>query len=283
MANYAILGVNGVLGHSLQQDLELAGQEVKGVTRGDLNILDHSEVKAFIKSLDRTTIVNCIAYMPADKCENNVAESKKINVDFVETLSSHISKMKDISLVQFSSDFIFDGKAKHPYTEYDEANPVNVYGQQKKESEKIVRELLKEKGKVVRFASLVGHSKVRTTFLEKIIDRAKVSNEISVVMDLKISTATSSLISKVIMGINQIDKPIIHAVHDGVTSWYDLAQIALDELGIKVIINPVSSDIFPTLAQRPMYSALKASPEVLGLDSRNWEQAVRSFVSAHLK
>ncbi len=283
MASFTILGSNGVLGSLLCEDLKAEGHEVSGLTRSDLNILDHTEVSAFVNKLDNTTLINCIAYMPADKCENNIDESRRINLDFVEILASHISKTRDVSLVQFSSDFIFDGQTNRPYTETDEANPLNVYGYQKKASEEVVLNLLREKGKVIRFASLVGRSRERKTFLEKVIDRAKNSPEISVVSDLKISTATSSLISKTVMALPQIDKSLIHVVHGGVTSWYELAQAALNELSMDVTINSVSSETFPTMAQRPMFSALQPSPEVKDLDSRNWEQAVRSFVAAHLK
>jgi len=283
MASFTILGANGVLGSLLYEDLKAEGHEVTGLTRSNLNILDHTEVSAFVNKLDDTTVINCIAYMPADKCENNIDESKRINEDFVEILSSCISKTTNVSLVQFSSDFIFDGLASQPYTETDEANPLNVYGHQKKASEEIVLDLLKEKGKIIRFASLVAHSKERKTFLEKIIDRAKNSPEISVVDDLKISTATSSLISKTIMALPQIDRSLIHVVHKGVTSWYDLARAALNELSMDVTINPVLSETFPAVAQRPMFSALQQSPEIEEIDSRNWEEAVRNFVSAHLK
>lgn len=283
MASFTILGSNGVLGRLLCEDLKAEGHEVTGLTRSDLNILDNTEVSAFVNKLDDTTVLNCIAYMPADKCEDNIDESQRINLDFVEILASHISKTRDVSLVQFSSDFIFDGHTNQPYTETDEANPLNVYGHQKKASEEVVLNLLKEKGKVIRFASLVGRSKERKTFLEKIIDRAKNSPEVSVVSDLKISTATSSLISKTVMALPRIDRSLIHVVHDGVTSWYELAQAALNELSMDVTIRSVSSETFPTVAQRPMFSALQPSPEVKDLDSRNWEQAVRSYVATHLK
>lgn len=282
MSKFIVLGAGGVLGKTLCRDLTNDGSEVVPVFRNDFDLLNYSEVNDFFKAIGDATVVNCVAYMPADKCEENILDSQKVNVDIVENLSNTLSVFPQISLIQFSSDFIFDGKSTSPYTEDSKPNPLNVYGQHKVEAERIVQEKMGERGKIIRFASLVSHSQERKTFLEKVIDRAKTADELKLVSDLIISTATSTLISKIISNVRNIQKPIIHAVHEGQTTWFSIATAALNELRITTPRVSVDSSSFPTVARRPLYSVLKPSEEVANIDPRNWEVAVREYALNHL-
>ena len=130
---------------------------------------------------------------------------------------------------------------------------------------------------------MVAKTDARKSFLEKVIDRAVSTNNATVVADLKISTCTTDLLEKVLVGISAIDKPIIHAVHQGETSWYHMAKTAFDALGIDIQIDPVPHTQFPTAASRPIYSVLQPSEEVLAIDSRNWSEAITAFCLEHLK
>jgi dTDP-4-dehydrorhamnose reductase len=42
-------------------------------------------------------------------------------------------------LFHFSTDYVFDGTAKNPYTEEDETAPINVYGESKLKGEHLYR------------------------------------------------------------------------------------------------------------------------------------------------
>jgi len=283
MTKYVILGAGGVLGSTLRKDLENNSNEVLPVTRQDFDLLNNEELNTFLNQIGQATIVNCVAFMPADKCEKEPELSKKVNVEFVESLVKAISKRNNQRLIQFSSDFVFDGESEIPYTPDALPNPLNIYGQHKYEAEKIVLENLPERGKVIRFASLVSHSTERKTFLEKVIDRAISTQKASVVSDLTISTATSELIAKVVEESHTMDPQRLHAVHSGITSWSELAKCAFDALQIDIPIEAVSSSQFPTPAKRPRQSALAPSPEVLKLDSRSWNEAVAQYVKDNIQ
>ena len=283
MSKYLILGAKGVLGTTLSLDLQSLGNEVLRVSRSDIDLFNQEAVATLLNKCGPATIVNCTAFMPADKCETNPIESNRINVDLIEKLSSIIRGRIGFKLIQFSSDFIFDGESAEPYTENSQPNPISVYGLHKFESEKIVTNQLGEQGLIIRFASLVSHSADRKTFLEKVIDRAKSSQEISLVDDLIISTATSDLISNVVAYSDTFTKQLVHAVHLGSTSWYKIATCALDALGIPTVKKVVPSSTFPTVAERPMYSVLRPSDEIVAIDNRNWDTAVSEYVANNLR
>lgn len=278
-----IFGSRGVLGTTLQLDLQNQHLEVVPVTRSDLDIHNYQALKNFLTEMGEATIVNCIAYMPADKCELEPEISRAINLDFVEKLADVIASSSNQKLVQFSSDFIFDGQSKNPYKIDSPPNPINTYGIHKYAAETIVLEKLSERAKIIRFASLISYSSQRKTFLEKVIDRTMTNGEASIVSDLKVSTATSELISKVVTSISTMETSIIHAVHSGETSWYAIAKCAFDAIGLDVKINQINSELSPTAAARPKYSVLEPSPEVLELDSRHWHSALSEYAFKHLR
>jgi dTDP-4-dehydrorhamnose reductase len=282
MAKFVVFGANGVLGKTLVADLKASNQEVMSVVRGDINIFNAGELRDFLSTCGEAIFVNCVAFMPADKCESDPALSQKVNVDFVETLAVGIAMNKKQRLIHFSSDFVFDGESKVPYLENSKPKPLNVYGEHKYESEEIVAETLDSQSRIIRFASLVSHSTERKTFLEKVIDRAKTTGQASVVDDLTISTATSELVARAVEFSFRIEKPIIHAVHNGSTSWFELAKIALAAVGYEGKIEAVKSSAFPTTARRPQFSALQPSPEIQELDPRPWHEAVANYAGTYL-
>ncbi len=283
MAKFIVFGSNGVLGKTLVSDLISSGHEVEQITRQSLDIFNEKDLSEFLQSRSESTVINCVAYMPADKCEIDPELSKKINVDFVQSLASKVLIAQNLRLIHFSSDFVFGGSKTTPYEVNARPDPINIYGMHKYESEKIVMEILPTRGHVIRFASLISYSSDRKTFLEKVIDRAQITGSASVVSDLRISVATSELIAKAVVQCQISKSPIIHAVHVGQTSWYEIAVCAFNALGLEIPVKKVNSSEFTTAAKRPVFSALAPSKEIVELDSRSWDVAVSDYVIRNLQ
>jgi dTDP-4-dehydrorhamnose reductase len=280
MSEFVILGANGVLGSSLFKDLIAEKHDVFKFTRENLDINDPESIKSVLRQHENATILNCIAFMPADKCETEPLLSKLANVDFVENLADNIEENSNQRLIHFSSDFVFDGTQAKPYTVNDIPNPINVYGQHKFESELLVDSILEERARVVRFASLVGKSESEKTFIEKIIAKAISGNTISVVSDLTISIATTDLISKVVTRAFTCESKIIHAVHKGETTWYELARTSLQIMNIPSECGKANQRDYPTVAKRPSYSVLQPNLESMGIPEIDWEIGLRQFLES---
>jgi len=153
-----------------------------------------------------------------------------------------------------------------------------VYGVHKYESEMLTESILNERAKIVRFASLVGKSETAKTFVEKIIGKAKSGSPISVVNDLTISIATTDLVRRVVERAFVCEPNIIHAVHKGSTTWYELAKTSLQILNISSECGVASQSDFPTLAKRPTYSVLQPNLELMKIAEIDWETGLRHFL-----
>jgi dTDP-4-dehydrorhamnose reductase len=280
VSEFVILGANGVLGSSLFKDLVAEKHDVFGFTRENLDINDSESIKSVLRQHKNAIILNCIAFMPADKCETEPLLSKFTNVDFVENLANNVEKNSNQRLIQFSSDFVFDGVQAKPYTVKDIPNPINVYGQHKFESEMLVDSILGERGRIIRFASLVGKSESEKTFVEKIIAKATSGNTISVVSDLTISIATTDLISKVVTRAFTCDSKIIHGVHKGETTWHELARTSLQIMNLPSDCGKASQSDYPTIAKRPNYSVLRPNLESMNIPEIDWELGLRHFLES---
>jgi dTDP-4-dehydrorhamnose reductase len=281
MKNYLIFGSNGALGQNLTFRLSKRGNVV-AISRADLDVMNKQKLREFLSLHEDFIVINCIAFMPADKCETMPQESKSINLDFVRNLAEVISISRSQKLIHFSSDFIFDGETNFPYKEDGIPKPLNVYGYHKHESEKVVLEILGDRCRVLRISSLVASTTQKKTFIEKIIINGREQKELSLVSDLVISISTADLVALTIENAFRIQKEILHAVHVGQTSWHELAQCAFSFLGITTKTIPVVAATFGSPAKRPIYSALAPSVEVTDLDPRTWKEALEKFVKSEL-
>jgi dTDP-4-dehydrorhamnose reductase len=280
---YLVLGSNGILGASISSHLEKTENKVLKITRQNLNIFNQTELRILLSKYPSSVVLNCVAFMPADKCQVEPELSEKVNLSFVDLLAHEILKNKNQKLIQYSTDFVFDGESQIPYLENSPMNPLSVYGQHKKNAEIRAQNILRGRVKIIRLASLTSKTSSQKTFIEKVLENVKSGKEIKVVNDLRISTSTSTIVSKSTIQAFNIKKPVIHAVHSGETTWYDIAQVVFDELNLKTPVQPVNSNQFLSVAPRPRYSVLNPTEEVLALDARNWELATRDYVSQNFK
>jgi dTDP-4-dehydrorhamnose reductase len=274
-----VLGANGVLGNQLAIQLQEKGHAVERFTRDNFELSDEVTMKNLLEAHSEFIVLNCVGFMPADKCETEPLSSRSINLDFPNLLSRLISTNKKQKLIHFSTDFVFNGENTIPYTEESVPSPINVYGAHKLESESQVITNLESRVRVIRFASLVSTSIARKTFVEKVIDRARSDGKISLVDDLRISMATSELITLACENAFDFQRLILHCVHSGETSWLEIAKRIFAGLCIDVEINPVSSSSFTTAAARPQFSVLEPSSEILNLDAKTWDLALDDFIA----
>src|SRR5262245_25670751 len=124
----AILGANGQLGQDLQRVLNPA--EICAFTRKDFDVTDHQATRGALMDLRPDVILNTTAYHRVDDCETHADLAYGVNALAVLNLI-RIANELDAVLVHISTDYVFDGRAREPYTEASEPFPLSVYANSK--------------------------------------------------------------------------------------------------------------------------------------------------------
>jgi len=149
-------------------------------------------------------------------------------------------------LIYISTAGVFDGEKSDPYTEFDQPNPINVYGKTKYEGEKFVERLCKRYF-IVRAGWMIGGGNKDKKFTAKIIKQIREgAKELHVVND-KFGTPTYNVdFSRVLCWLMQTNwYGLYHAACTGTGSRLDVAREIAKFLGkndVKMI--PVESDFF---------------------------------------
>src|SRR5262249_9656721 len=136
----AILGANGQLGQDLQRVLH--DEHLHLFTRKDFDVTDHDRARVLLMDVRPDVILNTTAYHRVDDCETHAELAYRVNALAVLSLI-RVANELDAVLVHISTDYVFDGKARLPYTEGSQPFPLSVYGNSKLAGELLVRTMAK--------------------------------------------------------------------------------------------------------------------------------------------
>ena len=266
-----IIGSEGMLGHDLVDTLS-AENEISTTTIDTLDITDINKTIKTVKEINPDVVVHAAAFTNVDGSESNPDLAYKVNVLGTRNVAVACSEA-DSALVYICTDYVFDGTKGSPYYEYDQTNPLSVYGKTKHLGEVYIRDIL-NKFYIVRTAWLYGFH--GPNFVTTMLNLAKTNDSISVVNDqigsptytVDLANAIASLIKKPAYGI-------YHVTNSEHCSWYEYAQEIFDIAGIDIELKPVTTEEFGSPAPRPKYSVL---------ENYNWKmegfQEIRSYKEA---
>jgi dTDP-4-dehydrorhamnose reductase len=214
--------------------------------------------EAFIK-YNPNFCINTAAYTAVDKAESEPEKAHLINVIGAKNLAE-ICKEHEVVLLHISTDFVFDGNQKNPYTEMDIPNPTSVYGQTKLEGEKAIQEILKQHF-IIRTSWV--YSQFGNNFMKTMLRMASERDSLSVVND-QIGTPTNAVdlaeaLIKIVSSNFQLltsNFGIYNFSNEGHCTWYDFAKKIVEINNIKIDLKPIPTSSYPTPAKRPTQSVL---------------------------
>ena len=291
-----LVGKTGQLGLSLIKTLPkyIAGKVVDFymISREELDLSIPNKCEELVMKYKPDYLINAAAYTSVDLAESQKELAYKINTEAPTVFAKTLKKIGG-KLIQFSTDYVFDGNKSIPYNTYDTVNPLNTYGLSKAKGEKNILEVMSstEQAKIIR-TSWLYHSK-GNNFVTKIIHLIKSKKILKIVSD-QVSTPTSTIsLAKfcwiVISSMEEGKKfsNLIHFSDSGIASWYDFAcavleignDIALFKTNTKIL--PIKTDEFKTMALRPSYSVLDSSLILrqLNLETHHWRICLRSVLN----
>lgn len=272
-----ITGANGQLGYDYQRLFDEIKEEYIATDRDDLDITDIEKVREFVKDKNIILIINCAAYNNVDKAEDEPELCKKLNTNAPRDLAI-VAKEIGAEYITYSTDFVFDGEKKAPYTEEDLPNPLSVYGKSKYEGEKEVFKV-KPDSFVVRTSWVFGIA--NNNFNKQVISWSKSRDELSIVDDQISSPTYSKDLAYYSWELIKTKKyGLYHLSNDGEASKYDQGKYVLDKIGWQGKLNRAKTKDFNLKAQRAEYTKLNSSKleKVIGEKIPSWENGIDRFL-----
>src|SRR5882724_10494649 len=179
-----ILGAGGRLGAALMREYR-GKYDVDGFNHTQLDLSNLNGVRERLRATNFDVLINAAAFTNVDLCETERDRAFLINAEAPGVLAN-ICRDKRAKLIHFSTDYVFDGEKRAPYTEEDEAKPISVYGESKLAGEKNVL-AAENRHLVVRVSWVFGPD--RPSFIDAMMERAQQDEKIDAISD-KFSTPT---------------------------------------------------------------------------------------------
>lgn len=300
-----LTGATGQVGFELQRALAPLGELVIATRAGHAPAggrgvtLDLSEPAALATTLDRLqprVVVNPAAYTAVDRAESEPDLAQRVNVDAVDAMARWCRRSNAL-MVHYSTDYVFDGRARQPWREDAPTAPLGVYGRSKRDGEEALR------------TSGARHLILRTAwvyaarggnFLRTMLRLGAQRASLGVVADQFgaptparwIAAASAALLARIDVETDpavQLSAQLgtFHLTAAGATSWHGFAEaifadaVAAGLLPTSPEVKAIATADYPTPARRPAYSVLDGSRllEGHGIALPDWRDGVREVIA----
>lgn len=273
-----IVGSNGQIGHALNEVLDPLEIEVLNTDKDELDITDTEEVLNFGIVNRPDVIINCTGVTDTKLCEEEPELAYRVNALGARNLSI-VARKNGAKMVQLSTDDVFDGKSKKPYTEFDDTNPLTVYGASKRAGENYVKEFT-HKHFIVRSNWVYG--KYGHNFVNQVLEAAEKGNTLSVAADQFGSpTSAKDLARMILYLINTNEYGTYHVTCSGVCNRHEFAQEILRLSGKKIELKAVPTEQSDLSAVRPPYAVLdNFILRIIDMyDMPDWKESLEEFMN----
>lgn len=271
-----LTGANGMLGRDVMAELA-ATHQVHPFPRQALDVTDPEAIRRAVAQVDAELIINCAAYTDVDGCESHPRDANRLNALAPRYLAV-AAERAGAALLHISTDYVFDGTASTPYTEFDPVGPVTAYGRSKLAGEEEIRRHCAHHF-ILRTAWLYGaHG---GNFVDTMLRLSGERDRLSVVVDqVGNPTWTVELVRVIGRLIDTDAYGTYHATAEGEVSWHGLTQTIFRLKGLATEVLPVTSEQFPRPAKRPAYSSLdNLCLGRLGIVMRPWDEALADYLA----
>jgi dTDP-4-dehydrorhamnose reductase len=258
--NVVVIGANGQLGSDVVSAFAESQDSVDSVTHAEIEISKLESVRTCLEKCSPSIVVNTAAMHHVENCERDPERAYAINATGVRNLAL-VTRDLGATLIQVSTDYVFDGKKKTPYIEDDAPLPLNVYGNSKLAGEYHTR-TINPRHFVLRTSALYGKHPCRAkggrNFVDLMLELARTRDRVRVVNDEFVSPTPTVALAREIVCLSRSDAyGLYHATSENSCSWYEFAREIFAFAGIEVKLEAAVPGEFPAKAPRPQYSVLE--------------------------
>jgi dTDP-4-dehydrorhamnose reductase len=286
-----LIGINGQVGQELRPLLAPLGNVI-GLDRTTLDLTQPDAIRDAIATYSPHLIINAAAYNAVDRAETESELAQTVNA-IAPTIMAEAADRLGAALIHISSNYVFDGQTRMPYTEADIPNPINQYGHSKLAGEWGIQQAC-DRHIILRTAWVYGAYGTHN-FVKTMLTLAAQQDELQVVADqfstptwaydvaIAIAQFAQSILTHASNPVStgsqhwlkddvyrsrlsctsvKLDWGIYHLTNRGLASWYTFAVAIIEEakrLGFPLQVQrviPIPAADYPTPANRPAYSAL---------------------------
>jgi dTDP-4-dehydrorhamnose reductase/4-ketoreductase len=272
-----VTGGSGLLGRTLAS-LATPTRAIVALGRDALDIADSDAIARTLDIHAPEVVVNCAAMTDVDGCERDPEAARVANVDGPRRLAVACAHAR-VRLVHVSTDFVFDGRKREPYTQEDTPRPLSVYGRTKREGEEEVLDAL-PRAIVARTSWVFGPG--GKNFASRLFEFAAKTRTLRGIVDSRsVPTYAPDLAARLLELVDCGAKGIFHVTGSGDATWFDVARAELDFAGrndVELLPTTVAELGLP--APRPPYSVMRCleTPRLDLAPLRHWRDALAEFV-----
>lgn len=280
-----VTGVNGQVGHALQQAFAKHAIDIVALDRAQLDLTDISAIRLVMQKIQPDLIINPAAYTAVDKAESEPDLAYAINATAPQVLAEEAAKL-NARMIHFSTDYVYAGNKLSAYLESDPTQPLSVYGKSKLAGEDAIR------------ATGIPHLIFRTSwvygaygknFMNTILRLAAERDELRIVADQFGAPTSSNSIAQAVLAVIaawQHQTGTYHLVNFGETSWHGFASAIVEEYAKLKLAPPlkastqhmhaITTQDYPTPAVRPANSRLccEKLQQDFGVRLPDWREAL---------
>lgn len=277
-----LIGANGQVGWELRRTLACLGEVIAASLEGEygpaIDLMDAQALARLIRETQADALINAAAYTAVDRAETERQAAWRINAEAVGEMGALLAPRR-VPIIHYSTDYVFSGRLGRPYTEADDPDPINVYGETKLAGE---RALLESGARALILRTSWVYGARGNNFLLTMRRLFQEREELRVVDDQigsptwsrMLAEVTALLLYRILRGEIDLDKVggLYHLTGSGQVSWYGFAGAILKATGAKTRLIPISSSDYQAPAKRPLFSVLdnRRFQETFGLAMPDW-------------
>ena len=279
-----VIGSGGRLGAALVRHLS-ARHEVLPFDRRAIDITRPELMEDRLAPIGFDCLVNAAAMTSVDECERRKEEAHAVNAAAPERLAAMCAN-QDATMVQISTDYVYDGTEVGSKAESAPLNPLGVYATSKLAGEEAVL-AAGQRNLVLRTAWVFGPD--RPSFIDAMLKRATTSGTVEAVEDKFGSPTYSNDFGLHLENLLESGQAgVFNVSNEGCCSWREYAQCAVDigrELGLGLSCKTVEGirldAMTQFLAPRPRHTALSVGKlgELSGSRPRSWKDALADYLA----
>ncbi len=271
-----VIGKTGQLATELGRLSDIGGLSIHCAGRDEADLSIPGQCNSLIENLKPMFVINAAAYTAVDKAEDEVELAMQINGNAPGEIAQTCATL-DIPFIHISTDYVFSGKGARAWREDDRVEPLGAYGTSKAAGEKAIR--ASDARHVILRVSWV-FSDTGTNFVKTMLRLGKERDALSIVGDQigcpTPAAAIAQAIDKIVFRLRT--DPIAptgtyHLSTRPPCSWFDFATAIFEHGSARGLTNSptltsITTDQFPTSAERPLNSVLNSSRLVSDFDIR---------------